>query len=88
MNVKHVDTLMDPSFKLVPDKGELYFDLGRYRRLVGKLNYLTVTHPYDPCNDCSKLIFKLSLPKPLRFNCKTPTNKLIYKDNGNTQIIG
>ena len=25
-------------------KGETFEDLGRYRRLVGKLNYLTVTH--------------------------------------------
>ena len=26
-------------------EGELFGDLERYKRLVGKLNYLTVTHP-------------------------------------------
>jgi len=36
---------MDPNVKLLPDQGEPYSDLGRYRRLVGKLNYLTRTRP-------------------------------------------
>ena len=40
-----VDTLMDPNVKLVPGQGESLGDLGRYRRFVGKLNYLTITRP-------------------------------------------
>ena len=28
------------------DRGEPLCDLGRYRRLVGKLNYLAITRPY------------------------------------------
>ncbi|KAJ7970237.1 Retrovirus-related Pol polyprotein from transposon TNT 1-94 [Quillaja saponaria] len=40
---KPVDTPMDPNTKLVPDEGELLSDPEQYRRLVGKLNYLTVT---------------------------------------------
>ena len=38
-----VDTPMDPNVKLVPRQGESLGDPGRYRRLVGKLNYLTIT---------------------------------------------
>ena len=40
---KPVDTPMDLDVKLLRNKGEPLFDPGRYRRLVGKLNYLTVT---------------------------------------------
>ncbi|XP_077249908.1 putative mitochondrial protein AtMg00240 [Tasmannia lanceolata] len=36
---------MDPNVKLSPDQGELMENPGRYRRLVGKLIYLTVTRP-------------------------------------------
>ena len=37
------DTLTDPNIKLLPGQGEPLQDPGRYRRLVGRLNYLTVT---------------------------------------------
>ena len=43
LNCKPVDTLMDPNVKLVPGQGEPLRDPGRYRRLVGRLNYLTIT---------------------------------------------
>nr|KYP51576.1 hypothetical protein KK1_026604 [Cajanus cajan] len=36
---------MDPNVKLMPNQGEPYPDPGRYRRLVEKLNYLTMTRP-------------------------------------------
>ena len=42
---KHVDTPVDPNVKLVPRQGEPLRDPGRYRRLIGKLNYLTITRP-------------------------------------------
>ena len=42
LNYKPVDTPMDSNVKLVPGQGEPLRDLGRYRRLVGKLNYLTI----------------------------------------------
>ena len=45
LDCKSVDTPMDPNVKLVPSQGELLQDPGRYRRLVGKLNYLTITRP-------------------------------------------
>ena len=43
LDCKPVDTVMDPNVKLVPRQGESLGDPGRYRRLVGKLNYLTIT---------------------------------------------
>ena len=45
LDCKLVDTPMDPNVKLVPSQGELLQDPGRYRQLVGKLNYLTITRP-------------------------------------------
>ena len=45
LECKLVDTPMDPNVKLVPGQGEPLRDPGRYRRLVGKLNYLTITRP-------------------------------------------
>jgi hypothetical protein len=40
-----VDVPMDLNKKLLKDEGELFEDPGRYRCLVGKLNYLTITMP-------------------------------------------
>jgi hypothetical protein len=37
-----VDTPMDPNKKLVKDECELFENPSRYRRLVGKLNYLII----------------------------------------------
>jgi len=34
---------MDPNKKLMAEQGETFFNLERYRRLVGKLIYLTIT---------------------------------------------
>ena len=45
LDCKPVDTPMDPNVKLIPRQGELLGDLRRYQRLVGKLNYLTITRP-------------------------------------------
>ena len=42
---KPVDTPMDLNVKLVPGQEEPLPDPKRYRRLVGKLNYLTITRP-------------------------------------------
>ena len=44
LGAKPSSTQMVPNLQLTKD-GELFEDLDRYRRLVGKLNYLTVTRP-------------------------------------------
>ncbi|RVW71987.1 putative protein phosphatase 2C 55 [Vitis vinifera] len=45
LDCKPVDTPMDQNVKLIPGHGEPLGDPGSYRRLVGKLNYLTITRP-------------------------------------------
>ena len=40
---KPVETPMDPNVKLYENQGELLSNPERYHRLVGKLNYLTIT---------------------------------------------
>ncbi|PHU11735.1 Pre-mRNA-processing protein 40B [Capsicum chinense] len=45
MGCRPIDTPLDPNAKLLPGQGEPLSDPERYRRLVGKLNYLTVTRP-------------------------------------------
>ena len=42
---KPMETPMHPNIKLYENQGELLSNLERYRRLIGKLNYLPITHP-------------------------------------------
>ncbi|KAJ7982478.1 Retrovirus-related pol polyprotein from transposon tnt 1-94 [Quillaja saponaria] len=60
LDSKPVDTPMDPNTKLVPDEGELLTNPEQYRRLVGKLNYLTVTRP--------DIAFATSMGQPIRLH--------------------
>ena len=43
LDCKPVDTPMDPNVKLILGQGKSLRDPGSYRRLVGRLNYLTIT---------------------------------------------
>ena len=43
LDCKPVDTPMDPNVKLILGQGEPLQDPKRYRRLEGRLNYLTIT---------------------------------------------
>jgi len=49
---------MDPNQKLMIDQGELFLDPERYRRLVGKLIYLTITFKYVKGNPRQGLLFE------------------------------
>ncbi|XP_073226952.1 secreted RxLR effector protein 161-like [Cicer arietinum] len=87
---------MDPNVKLLPNQGEPLSDSGRYRRLVGKLNYLTVTRPdisfavsvvsqflNSPCQEHMDAVIRI-----LKYIKSAPGKGLIYEDRGHTQIIG
>ena len=45
LGARPADTPIDSCVKLDGEHGELFSDVGRYRRLVRKLIYLTVTLP-------------------------------------------
>nr|KYP69760.1 hypothetical protein KK1_008963 [Cajanus cajan] len=45
LDFKPVDTPMNPNVKLLPNQGQPYPYLGKYKKLVGELNYLTMTRP-------------------------------------------
>ena len=91
---KPVETPMDPNVKLYEDQGELLSNPERYCRLVGKLNYLTITH-----SDISFAISVLSqfmkdprLPhweaviRIVRYLKAHPDCGLLYKANGHLRV--
>ena len=45
LGYRSIDSLMDVNTKLLLDKRELLENVGRYMKLVGRLNYLTATRP-------------------------------------------
>ena len=96
LDCKPVDTLMDPNVKLVPSQGELLRDSGRYRRLVGKLNYLTITRPdiSFPVSVVSQFLQSLcdshwnAVVRILRYIKGTPVQGVLYENRGHTQVVG
>ena len=96
LDCKPVDTPMDPNVKLVPGQGKSFGDPGRYRRLVGKLNYLTITRPdisfpvsvvsqflQSPCDSHWDAVIRI-----LRYIKSTPSQGVLYENRGHTQVIG
>ncbi|CAH9120171.1 unnamed protein product [Cuscuta epithymum] len=96
LDCRPVDTPMDPNVKLVSEQGDLLPNKEKYRRLIGKLNYLTITRP-----DISFAVSVLSqfLDKPctghwdaairvLRYIKKTPGQGLLFEDRGHRDIVG
>ena len=92
---KRVDTPMDPNVKLIPSQKELLRDPGRYRRLVGKLNYLTITRS-DISFPASVVSQFLQLPCDshwdvvVRILCYikgTPSQGVLYENRGHTQVV-
>ncbi|RVW14377.1 Retrovirus-related Pol polyprotein from transposon RE1 [Vitis vinifera] len=93
LDCKPVDTPMDPNVKLIPGQGEPLGDPGKYRRLVGKLNYLTITRPdiYFPVSVVSQFLQSPcdshwdAIIRILRYIKSTPGQGVLYENKGHTQ---
>ena len=96
LDCKPVDTPMDPNVKLVPRQWESLGDPKRYRRFVGKLNYLTITLPdisfslsvvsqflQSPCDSQWDVVIRI-----LRYIKSTPGQGGLYENRGHTQVVG
>ena len=87
---------MDPNVKLILGQGEPLRDPERYRRLVGRLNYLTIIRPYisfpvsvvsqflqSPCDSHWDAVIRI-----IRYIKGTPGQEVLYENKGHTQIVG
>ncbi|XP_019229438.1 PREDICTED: uncharacterized protein LOC109210472 [Nicotiana attenuata] len=87
---------MDPNAKLLPGQGDPLRDLSRYGRLVGKLNYLTVTRPDisfpmsvvsqsmdSPCDSHWDAFLRI-----LRYIKSSLGKGLLLEDRGHEQTVG
>ncbi|XP_019261486.1 PREDICTED: uncharacterized protein LOC109239388 [Nicotiana attenuata] len=96
MGCRPVDTPMDPNAKLLPGHGDLLRDPTRNRRLVGKLNYLTMTRP-----DISFSVSVVSqsmdstcdshwdaVVRILQYIKSAPSKGLLFEDQGHEEIVG
>jgi len=95
LNSKSVETPIDPNAKLLPSQGELLSDPKKYRRLVGKLNYLTLTRPdisfavsvvsqflNSPCVDHLNAVTRI-----LKYIEGSPRKGLLYGHNDHTGVV-
>ncbi|XP_076899988.1 protein ARABIDILLO 2-like [Bidens hawaiensis] len=94
LGCKPVDTPMLPTRKLLPEEGDPMKDPERYRRLVGKLNNLTVTRP-DISFTVSVLSQFMAAPhtshwdaalRVLRYLKTSPGLSILYSDQGHYQV--
>ena len=96
LDCKPVDTPMDLNVKLVPRQREPLQELGRCRRLVGRLNYLSISRPYIsfPMSVVSQFLqspFDGHWDAAVRILCYvkgTPGQGVLYGNRGHTQIVG
>ena len=93
LGVKPCSTPMTPNVQITKE-GDLFEDPERYRRLVGKLNYLTVTRP-DIAYSVSVLSQYMSSPivshwavveHILWYLKEAPRRGILYKKHGHTRI--
>ncbi|GAB2296956.1 hypothetical protein Dimus_038449 [Dionaea muscipula] len=96
LDAKPSDTPMPPGVKLVPEQGDPYKEPDQYRRLVGKLNYLSITRP-DIAFPVSVVSQFMANPRTshweavvhiLRYVKGHPSKGLFYSDHGHRRIEG
>ncbi|XP_042946560.1 uncharacterized protein LOC122279793 isoform X3 [Carya illinoinensis] len=94
LGARPIDTPMDPNRKFLKEEGELFRDPGMYQRLVGKLNYLTITRP-DISYAVSVLSQFLQTPRIshwdavvhiLRYLKRAPGLGILYRPNGHLRV--
>ena len=96
LDCKPVDTPMDSNIKHVPGQRDPLRDLGRYRQLVSKLNYLTINRPdiSFPMSIVSQFLQSScdrhwdAAVRILRYVKGTPGQGVLYDNRGHTQIVG
>jgi hypothetical protein len=93
---KPASTPLDPAVKLHNDDSKPYADISQYRRLIGKLLYLTNTRP-DICFATQQLSQFLSKPTVNHYNaaCRVirylkhnPGRGLLFPRHSDLQILG
>jgi len=94
LDCRPCDTPMDCNIKLLPGQREPSKDPERYRRLVGRLNYLTINRPditfavsvvsqflNAPCDSHWDVVIRI-----LRYIKKARGQGLLYEDKGSTKV--
>nr|KYP33120.1 hypothetical protein KK1_046057 [Cajanus cajan] len=95
-NCRPIDSSMDPNQKLMMDQGGIFPDPKRYKRLVRKLTYLTITRPdisfaigvvnqflQDPHIDHWNVVIHI-----LKYIKRVQGQGLLYEAKRNTQVLG
>ncbi|KAI3729444.1 hypothetical protein L6452_18102 [Arctium lappa] len=91
---KPVKEPMDPRHVLTDDDGDLLTDASQYRRMIGRLLYLTITRP-DVCFAVQKLSQYVSQPRTghmqavkhlLRYLKEKPGSGVFYSSESSLQI--
>jgi transposase InsO family protein len=93
---KPVSTPMEPNLKLMPDEGDFVDDPDTYRRLVGKLIYLTITRPdiSYAVSIVSQFMTNPRVPhmnaviRILKYLKNAPGRGLFYRSSGHLRIEG
>ncbi|MCH79800.1 retrovirus-related Pol polyprotein from transposon TNT 1-94, partial [Trifolium medium] len=93
---KPASTPLDPAIKLHQDEGKLYADTSQYRKLVGKLIYLTNTRPYIAfaTQQLSQFMHKPTVThynaacRVIRYLKHNPGKGIFYSRHCDIQILG
>ena len=94
IEAKQCITSMVPNVQLMPDDGDPFYNPERYRRVVGKLNYLTVTRPdiayavsvVSQFTSAPTVKHWAALEQILCYLKRAPSLGILYSSQGHTHI--